>query len=134
MKEKYILVGLYNEAVEVSKEIYEAYYQEQERWKNLWKKDRYHQLESYNNLDTDSYLGESLIKDETTSVEEMVMARLEAEQLRKCIELLNDKYNILHLISIGYTEEEIAKRCGVSRLTIHKMKKRLLKRLRGMIK
>ena len=136
MANKKYIIRIEGERIEVSKDVYEAYYHFSNHEEYLEQKDRRKGKVLFSDLDTTEMLGEALIPDPKESVEDMVIARLLAKKVRHCVELLpsSDRALIYAVFYNGSTEREYAEKIGVSQNAIHKRKQRILKKLRRYFK
>ena len=121
--------------VDVSKQIYEAYYEMKRREKYLIERDRKIKLQYYDAWDSERTTGcEQYVVDCEFDTENHAIDNIEEENLWGYIRQLNDKYNICYLVSIGFSEREIAKISGISHNAVHKQKNRLFGLLKVMLK
>ena len=88
----------------------------------------------YDSWNLDNHNGAEFLSDKFQNTEDEVIRRLEKTVIWQCVERLDDKYDICRLISLGYTEREIASIAGVSQTTIHRAKNRIFKKLREYLK
>ena len=74
--------------------------------------------------------------EESANVEELILQRIEVEQLHKAISLLSDeeRYLIEQLYFMERTEREMAKELGVYHNAVHKKKQLILKKLKKFLK
>lgn len=87
---KYI-IKVSSELVEVSEDIYRAYYGMERHVRHLDEKDEAHGKVLYSNLDTEDTLGEEMIPDcHAVSVEDAAIAHILYEELHRCLEMLPD--------------------------------------------
>jgi RNA polymerase sigma factor (sigma-70 family) len=70
------------------------------------------------------------------SVEDAVLHKLAEDELRQALEVLTDEeYALIHaLFYEGMTERAYAESLGVSQVTVHKKKQRILKKLKEILK
>lgn len=134
-KRRYIRAG--RALVEVSEEIYTAYYQLKRRERYLEERSRDCGVVSYHALDTAELAGEELLFDsQAPTVEETAIAAILQQQLRRCISLLpKPEQELLHALYFEeLTEEQYAKRRGISQANVSKQRMKLLRKLRRMMK
>lgn len=136
MANKKYFVHIEGEQVEVSKEVYEAYYRFSNHEKYLEQKDRRKGKVLFSDLDTTEMLGEAMIPDTNKSVEDIVIAELLAKKVRHCVEMLSpsDRALIYAVFYSGESERKYAEKIGVSQNAIHKRKERILNKLRRYFK
>lgn len=81
--------------------------------------------------------GEEIVRDETQDVETAAMMRMETAALRQALGYLDsESYRLIRALYISderYTERELAQELGVSQNTIHKRKKKVLKKLKFLV-
>ena len=112
--------------VEVTGEVYTAYYEMERKEKYLLERDKDHSLLYYDGWDTETSNGVDFIKDNKTNVEEEAIKNL-LPGIWSYAEKIGDKYHICQLIASGKTEKEIAEICKVTQQTVNETKLRLLK-------
>lgn len=130
-------IKVYGVLVDVTEEIYFAYYQMERHVKHLTEKDAFHGVVLYSELDTDETLGEEVLPDlQSDSVEDKTIHTLMCEKLRQCMEQLSPDER--DLISALYFEEkserEYSVQTGIPPMTIHDRKVRILKKLKKLMK
>ena len=122
--------------VEVSEDIYFAYYQEKRRGRTLREKDERNGAVSYDGLDTPELSGQEMIPDRgAVSVEDAAIANILRGELRRCLALLDepDRQLIHALYFEGLSEREYAKRVGVPQRTINDRRHRALRKLKKLL-
>ena len=122
--------------VEVSEDIYFAYYQEKRRGRTLREKDERNGAISYDGLDTPELSGQEMIPDrDAVSVEDAAIANILRGELRRCLALLDepDRQLIHALYFEGLSEREYAKRVGVPQRTINYRRHRALRKLKKLL-
>lgn len=74
-------------------------------------------------------------QEEAQSLEELVIGRMEAEQVHKALKLLSDdeRYLMIQLYFEERTERELAEELGIYHNAIHKQKKRILAKLKKIL-
>ena len=118
--------------VEVTGEVYTAYYEMERKEKYLLERDNDHSLLYYDGWDTETSNGVDFIKDNKTNVEEEAIKNL-LPDIWSYVEKIGDKYCICQLIASGKTEKEIAEICKVTQQTVNETKLRLFKKLKKII-
>ena len=131
-KRKYFIKVDHERLVEVSKEVYTAYYQMERQERYQREKDLRNGLIYYDSWDTEDINGIDYIKDEKTNIEEEVIERLILHMIFQFAEIY-DKYNILVFLITGHKEAEIAKILDVSQAAVNKAKKRLIAKIKEYI-
>lgn len=119
--------------VEVSKEVYQAYHQEDRRAKTLEEKDARNGKVLYSDLDTPELSGEEMVPDrESASVENTAVASILRDKLHHCLAQLpqSDRKLIQALYFEGLSERQLAQRSGIHHMTIHSRKASILRRLK----
>ncbi len=129
---KYFIKVDHEKLVEVSKEVYTAYYQMERQERYQREKDLSNGLIYYDSWDTEDMNGIDYIKDEKTNIEEEVIERLILHMIFQFAESY-DKYNILVFLITGHKEAEIAKILDVSQAAVNKAKKRLIAKIKEYI-
>ena len=122
--------------VEVSEDIYFAYYQEKRRGRTLREKDERNGAISYDGLDTPELSGQEMIPDrDAVSVEDAAIANILRGELRRCLALLDepDRQLIHALYFEGLSERKYAKRVEIPQQTISDRKRRILARLKKLL-
>lgn len=74
-------------------------------------------------------------QEETQSLEELVIERMEIEKLHKALKVLSDdeRYLIMQLYFEERTEREMAEELGIYHNAIHKQKSRILNKLKKIL-
>ena len=119
--------------VEVTYEIYIAYYEMERKEKYLTEKDKAHGLLHYDSWDSQEANGVDFIRDNTINVEEEALKNTAVLDIWSYIAQIEDKYHICEGIANGNTEKEIANKANVTQQAIHKNKKRVLNSLKKII-
>ena len=84
-KSKYIIM-VNGTLVEVTEEVYLAYFRMERQARGVDQKDRYNNTVKYNALDTDEMLGVEMLEDTSAvSVEDTVISNMMAEKLHDCL-------------------------------------------------
>lgn len=135
MEQQTYFLRLYDISFPVSREQYQDYYKEQNRWAYLQKLDSKHKLAYYYALDTDEYTGEEILEDTALSVEDMVEQKLLLEQLTSSMAQLapEEKMLVEELFWKGRTERELGTSIGIPQKTINNRKRKVLLKLRALI-
>lgn len=118
-----------NQIIEVSKEVYIAYYSMKREEKYQKERDLKHGLLYYDNWDTEEINGVEFIKDKNVNIDENIMFQELYEALLN-FENIYDEQKILLLLASGEKESNIAKRLKMSQSTVNRKKVRLLILLR----
>lgn len=93
--------------VEVTDEIYIAYYEMECKEKYMVEKDKAHGLLYYDSWDTEDTRGIDYIMDSTVNVEEEAIRTVIASDIWSYVAQIDDKYHICEGIAKGTTEIEI---------------------------
>ena len=122
--------------VEVTKEVYIAYYQSIEQEKYQEKKIKKYKIMSYNALDTDEQTGEETLSDanEPTTEDEIIYTQT-IEKLRKSLELLTkDEMELIQgLFFKNISEVAMAEILDVNQSTISRQKMKILNKLKKIL-
>lgn len=131
---KYFL-PLHGMLMEVMEEEYKAYYKDKRRQKYIDERSRENGDVSYDALDSSDMLGESVLVDIETNVEEQVINKMTVAELRKAMLLLSpDERELIKILFIdGVTERKTAENYGVSQVAIHKRKNKILAKLKEFL-
>ena len=135
-REKYI-IKIDDVLVEVSREVYDAYYSVERHLRTLDEKDERNGTVQYSNLDTKETLGVEMLQDLTAEpVEDEALLRVLSERLHQCLSLLpvSDQKLIRAIYFMNLTEREYASQIGISQKGVNKRKHKILKKLRKMLK
>ena len=136
-KEKKYCIKVPGALVEVTEDVYLAYFRARRRWSAQNERDTYNGLASYDAMDTEELLGEETIPDSTApSVEDMVEDKLLREKLRFCLhELSSSEQALIHaLFYEEKTEREYAETLGISQNAVNKRRHKVLSKLHRMMK
>ncbi len=120
------------ELVEVTQEVYLTYYRARRRELAQIEKERRHRVLSYNALDTSGALGAEMLADTASDEpEDIVIARLMAKKLYACLSKLSEEERRLVqlLFFENASERAAALRLGLSAMTVHNKKERILAKL-----
>lgn len=137
MAEKKYYIRVPEALVEVSEDVYKAFWTMDRHAKTLEEKDTRNHVFSYDAFDTDDMLGAELFPDQSSSsMEDQVIAEMMAAKLRRCIALLPEEdQKLIHAIYYdGLSEREVAKRHGVPRMTIKYRLGQIVQKLQNLIK
>ena len=131
---KYFL-PLHGMLMEVTEEEYRSYYKDKRRQKYIDERSRENGDVSYDALDSSDMLGESVLVDIETNVEEQVTNKIILEQVHNAFLLLSEeeKEVITAIFKNNLTERELAKKKGVYHNAIHKQKNRILEKLKKFL-
>lgn len=131
---KYFL-PLHGMLMEVTEEEYKAYYKYKRRQKYIDERSRENGDVSYDALDSSDMLGESVLVDIETNVEEQVTNKMTVAELRKAMLLLSpDERELIKILFIdGVTERKTAENYCVSQVAIHKRKNKILAKLKEFL-
>jgi len=122
--------------VEVTEDVYLAYFRARRRWTAQDERNTYNGVVSYDAMDTEEMLGEETIPDSAApSVEDMALDRLLQEKLHHCLaELSIPEQNMLQALYFeGMSERQFSKKVGIPQRTIHDRKHRVLGKLKKML-
>lgn len=125
-------IRVQGKSVEVTEEVYRAYYSIERHLLTLDEKDERNGKTLYSNLDTEEMLGEEMISDrDAVSVEDAAIALVLREQLRRALTLLSpaERKLINDIYFKNRSERQVSKQSGVPYMTIHNRKVRILEKL-----
>ncbi|MDO4989613.1 MAG: sigma factor-like helix-turn-helix DNA-binding protein [Eubacteriales bacterium] len=137
MAEKKYYLPVDGELVEVSHEVYKAYYKLTNHADYLEQKDKKKGKVLFSDLDTENTSGEAMLPNVgAVNIEDLAIANLMSAKLQRCVELLTppDRALIEAIFYDGLSERQYASRIGVSQNTINKRKKVALEKLRNIFK
>ena len=125
-----------DQLVEVTKEVYQAYYRMKNHEDYLERKDKEKGLVRYHALDCDGMLGVDVIPDKGKDILGDVIRKEERSALNEALKQLRqrDRQLIEELYFNGQTERELAKRLGVCQSVVHRKKARVLEKLKKLLK
>lgn len=135
-EKKNYMIKVQRSLVEVTQEVYQAYYQIERHTRTLDEKDRRNGVMFYSNLDTDGLLGEEMIPDQdAASVEDAAIAHILHEKLCHCLAMLPDEERKLldALFFEGFSERQLASSSGIPYMTVHSRKVRALQKLKNLM-
>lgn len=135
-EEKNYCIKVPGALVEVTEDVYLAYFRARRRWSAQNERDTYNGLISYDAMDTEEMLGEETIPDSAAiGVEDVALDRLMQEKLHRCLaELSMSEQDILHALYFeGLSERRFSQRIGIPQRTIHDRKRRALAKLKKML-
>ena len=137
MADKKYYIRVPEALVEVSEDVYKAFWSMERKRKTLEEKDARNHVFSYDAFDTDDMMGAELFPDRATSnMEDQVIADVMKSKLRKCIDLLPEEDRKL-IQAIYYDElsvREVAKREGIPRMTVKYRLSQIVQKLQKLIK
>ena len=131
-KEKY-LIRLQGKLIEVSEDVYYAYFQMERQERTQEEKHQRNHVVSYDALDNGETVGVEGVADlETPSMEELVMAKELRDRLHHAIEALPkaERELIRAIYFEEMTEKEYAKRTGMSQTGISYRRRNILSKLK----
>ena len=133
-KDKYY-IRVKNTLVEVTREVYLAFYRFERQERNQQEKEKRNHVISYDAWDTGERTGQELLAlPDEANVEELAIAAIMSEKLHRCLRLLPEaEQRIIHDIYFeGKTETETAKTLAIP-LTLHYRRDAILRKLRKML-
>ena len=131
-KEKY-LIRLQGKLIEVSEDVYYAYFQMERQERTQEEKYQRNHVVSYDALDNGETVGVEGVADlKTPSMEELVMAKELRDRLHHAIEALPraERELIRAIYFEDMTEKEYAKRTGMSQTGISYRRRNILSKLK----
>lgn len=136
MAEKYT-VRVQGNLVEVTEEVYRAYYGIERHLLTLDEKDVRNGKTLYSDLDTDEMLGEEMLPDtDAVSVEDAAIARIRRKRLRSALALLSasERRLIYDIYFRDLSERQVSERTGDHHMTVHNRKVKILEKLARLMK
>lgn len=136
MAEKKYYIRVPEALVEVTEDVYKAFWTMERHAKTLEEKDTRNHVFSYDAFDTDDMLGAELFPDQTSSsMEDQVIAEMMAAKLRRCIALLpeEDQKLIQAIYYEGTTEKDTGEQFGISQKAVSKRLHQILQKLQILI-
>lgn len=132
---KYFL-PLHGMLMEVTEDEYRSYYKDKRRQKYIDERSRENGDVSYDALDSSDMLGESVLVDIETNVEEQITNKIILEQLHNAFLLLSDEERKLIMLKFfkGFSEVKLSDYYGISQQAISKRLKKVLLKIKEMIK
>ena len=122
--------------VQVTREVYQAYYGFERHLRTLEEKDTRNGTVRYSDLDTEETLGEEMIPDlDAPAVETAAVTHVMREALQEALISLSeaDLRLIQMLFYEGKTIRQAAQTLGLPTMTIHYRKEQALKKLRKLL-
>jgi RNA polymerase sigma factor (sigma-70 family) len=129
-------IKVQGQLVQVSEEVYFTYHRMKRRETYLEERDTVNGVFYYSALDTEETNGEDIIPDLVSPrVEDMVMDKLIADKLHRCLaQLTNAEQELIFTLFFqDKSEHQMAAETGIPRMTIHNRKKRILARLKKLM-
>lgn len=133
---KQYFIKIHERAVEVSHEVYLAYFRMERQERYLKEKDRKKGTVLYSDLDTDKLLGVDIVPDPCASnTEDMVVMSILSKKLHKCLKSLPkaERDLIQALYFNGLTEGQLSQKTGIHCMTIHSRKVCILRKLKKLL-
>lgn len=132
---KYFL-PLHGMLMEVTEEEYKSYYKDKRRQKYIDERSRENGDVSYDALDSSDMLGESVLVDIETNVEEQVTNKIILEQVHNAFLLLSEEERKLIMLKFfkGFSEVNLSSYYGISQQAISKRLKKVLLKIKEIIK
>lgn len=132
---KYFL-PLHGMLMEVTEDEYRSYYKDKRRQKYIDERSRENGDVSYDALDSSDMLGESVLVDIETNVEEQVTNKIIFEQLHNAFLLLSEEERELIMLKFfkGFSEVKLSSYYGISQQAISKRLKKVLTKIKEIIK
>ena len=134
-KEKY-MIKVEGKLVEVTPEVYYAYFRMERQERGQEEKKAYNQVMSYDALDDGETVGVEVVPDLTTpSMEEAVMTREIHEKLHRAVDALpKTERELIHAIYFdGMTTREYAKLSGLSQTGVSYRLRKILSKLKSFM-
>ncbi len=121
--------------IDVSEDVYRAYYQGWEKVKYLRKVDRVHCRHSYEALCEEDNDGEDISVDPAPTLEEQLLKREQIELLRRCLDMLPswDRKLIHALYFDGKSERQYAEETNMSKSGIHDRRAQIIAKLKSLM-
>lgn len=125
--------------VEVNREVYEAYYQEERKVKYITEKDKAHNVVLLNIScmeELEAECDQSFLASPEPSIDEQLASKELRNCLHHCLQLLPkaDRELIQAIYFDGETEKAYAQRIGISQPGVNYQRKKILMKLRDLLK
>ena len=133
-KKRYYIRLKNGSLVEVSKEVYIAYYKMKREEKYQKERDMRYGLLHYDSWDTETGNGAEYIADKAMDTEEEAIQHILWQQLWEMIGQFGEKSDLFRLIASGRTEREIAEILGINQSTVNRNKRRLYRKIKKLLK
>ena len=129
-------IRIENQVVDVTEEVYQAYYRMKNHEDYIERRDRENGLAHYQALDCEEMKGEDILPDENTDILTELVVQEEKAALWEALGQLKerDRELIEELYFNERTERELAEMLGVRQPAIHKRKVRILETLKSFLK
>ena len=134
-KSKYIIM-VNGTLVEVTEEVYLAYFRMERQARGVDEKDRYNNTVKYNALDTDEMLGVEMLEDTSAvSVEDTVISNMMAEKLHDCLIALSkaERKFIFQRYWQRQSQAELAEKYDTSQQVISYREKQIRDKLKKLL-
>ena len=134
---KEFFIRVKDELIEVTQEVYLSYYRAKRCEQAQIEKEQRNRVLSYDAFDTSSALGVEMLTDTASDEpEDIVVEKLMAEKLHSCIaKLTNDERQLIYMLFFdNCSERETAQKLGISSMTVHNKKERILAKLLKLLK
>ena len=130
-----LFLPLHGMLMEVAEDEYKTFYKNVRRQKYLKELSAANGDFSYDMLTTDDFNGQDILVDKEQDVEKIVEKNAMLNKLYYCLSLLSveEKELIQTIFFDKLTEREIAVKKGISQVAVHKKKKRILNKLKGLL-
>lgn len=130
-----LYLPLHGMLMEVTENVYHAFYKEQRRQKYIDERSIENGDMSYDALPSEELEKTKVFIDDCVDVAEQVTDKLLLEQLRSALSLLsNEEQHLLNeLFFDGISERELAKKYGISQVAVHKKKHRIFAKLKKFL-
>ncbi len=121
--------------IDVSEDVYRAYYRGWEKVKYLRKVDRVHCRHSYEALCEEDNDGEDISVDPAPTLEEQLLKKEQIELLHRCLDMLPswDRDLIHALYYDRKTERQYAAEIGMSKSGVHNRREQILAKLKSLM-
>lgn len=123
--------------VEVTEEVYTAYYRMGRRELGVEERDQRNSVMLYSELDNAEMLAIEMFADkDALPVDEQAISRIDAKKLRKCVLCLSeeDQKLIVERYWKGETQTSLAEKWGVTQQTISYRERKILLKLKNFLK
>ncbi len=133
-KDKLFIV-LHRMLMEVTAKDYQEFHKDKRRQKYINERSAENGDFSYDMLTTDDFNGEEILIDDSEDIATQVIHKIMLDKLRNSILLLSDEEQklIREIFFEELSERTLAKKYGVSQVTIHKRKVKILDKLKKII-
>jgi len=130
--EKRFVIRINGELIDVTEEVYKAYYSAGRQERTQLERDARNRLVHYDAWDTEKSVGAEAIASPDQRPEDIVVGGMSAEKLKSCLNKLSEEEReLIHaLFYLGETLSSLARRLEIPRKTLEGRRDKILRKLR----